>query len=287
MFCACEKEIDILLSPKEKKIVINSFFNDEEFMHVNISSNQPSTDGDTVHFIDNACVLLYSYDVFLDTLLLNTDGDYVSDKVIPEINIPYKLKVEVPGLTTATTDFSRIPVAVKYLSLDTSSYVDNISGREFRHVKIRFKDIENTPNYYLLYMIWVGTRYEYDADSTITDSSKTKAAYGWGDGINIPRSGKLLFSDELVENDTIEKNLYFRKDMYGSGLGGSDNLKAYFKLCTVSEEYYLYGKSYAEQNFGIDYSMLVEPVPVYSNVNNGEGIFAGYGQCIDSVFYEK
>jgi len=33
--------------------------------------------------------------------------------------------------------------------------------------------------------------------------------------------------------------------------------------------------------------MFVEPVPVYSNINNGYGIFAGYGQCIDSVFYRE
>ena len=73
--------------------------------------------------------------------------------------------------------------------------------------------------------------------------------------------------------------------MYGSGLEKSDNLMAYFKLCTISEEYYLYGKSYTEQHNSIDFSMFVEPVSVFSNINNGEGIFAGYGQCIDSVYY--
>ena len=55
VFYSCEKELDLVLSPQEKRIVINSFFNDEEFLHVNISSTQPSTDGDTILFIDNAC----------------------------------------------------------------------------------------------------------------------------------------------------------------------------------------------------------------------------------------
>ena len=50
LISSCEKEIDINLSQEEKKIVINSFFNNEEFLHVNISSNQPSTDGDSVDF---------------------------------------------------------------------------------------------------------------------------------------------------------------------------------------------------------------------------------------------
>ncbi len=290
LISSCEKEIDIKLSQKEKKIVINSFFNNEEFLHVNISSNQPSTDGDTVDFIQNACVLLYDNDIFLDTLRWLSGGDYVSDKVIPGISIPYKLKVEVPGLSTATTDVSRIPVNVKHFSVDTSSYVDKISGKLVRHIRLKFKDIENTANYYLLYMVWEGTRYEYDMDSTIADSVKTYGKvrdYGQGQGIIVPYTGKLFFSDELMEGDTIERDIYFAQKIGGTDPASFNNLMAYINLCTISEEYYLYAKSYADQSFAIDFSLFVEPVSVFSNINNGYGIFAGYGQCIDSVFYRQ
>jgi len=286
LFCSCEKELPIVLSPKGKGIVINSFFNDEEFFYVNISSTQPSTDSDTAYFIDNAIVLLYENDIFLDTLTLRTDGNYFSDKIIPETDVPYKLEVEVPGIKTATTDFSQIPVAVKDFSLDTSTYIDILSKTEYRRVKLKFRDIENVTNYYLLYMNCLVTRYEYDTEGNIVDSIKTNVAYGWGrEGINIPHTSQLLFTDELMEGDTIERNLYIRKDMYGSGLGKFDNIVGYFKLCTISKEYFLYAKSYTQQYESIDWSVFVEPVTVFSNINNGEGIFAGYGQCIDSVYY--
>ena len=287
LLCSCEEELDISLTQKEKKIVINSFFNDNELIHVNISANQPATDKDTILFIDNACVLLYANDIFLDTLTFKGEGYYYSDEVIPEAGMSYNLRVEVPGMTTATTDYSQIPVVVKGFLLDTSSFIDKISDKEIREVILRFKDIENTTNYYLLHIMWEGTWYEYDADSNIVDTVKRKVSYGGGQGINIPASGKFLFTDELFEGDTIEKTLYFRKNLYGSGLEGSENVKAWFKLCTVSEEYYLYGKSCAEQNNSIDWSIFVEPVTVYSNVNNGVGIFAGYGYCIDSLYYEQ
>ena len=127
----------------------------------------------------------------------------------------------------------------------------------------------------------------YDADQNIVDSIKTKAAYGWGDATMIPHTGKLLFTNEFFEGDTIEKIIAARKHMPHSGLGEFDNLKAYFKLCTLSEEYYLYAKSFVDQHNSLDFSMFVEPVQVFSNINNGEGIFAGYGQAIDSVFYNE
>jgi hypothetical protein len=287
MFCSCEDELDIALSQKEKRIVINSFFNNEEYFHVNISSTQLSTDGDTVYFIDNARVLLYNNNVFLDTLLFETNGNYVSNKVLPEINMPYQLKVEVPGYTTATSDFAQIPVAVKDFSVDTFSHPVNVAGTKTWRLRIKFKDIENVDNYYLFYMIWSGTQYEYDPDSNIVDSVKSLLSYRWvqAPGIIIPYTGKLLFSDELSEGDTIEKNLYFTQNRGGPGLGQFNNLRAYFILYTISEEYYRYGKSSVDQNFSIDYSMFVEPVPVFTNINNGIGIFAGYGQCVDSVFY--
>ena len=82
-------------------------------------------------------------------------------------------------------------------------------------------------------------------------------------------------------------DIYFAKKIGGSDPEHFDNLKAYFKLSTISEEYYLYGKSYVEQSEAIDFSLFVEPVSVFSNINNGYGIFAGYGQCTDSVFYNK
>lgn len=288
IYFSCEKEVPIDLSLKEKRIVINSFFNNEEFMHVNLSSNQPSTDKDTAIFLDNAIVLLYENDLFLDTLKLRNKGNYFSDKIIPEKAVPYKLVVEVPGIQTATTDFSMIPVAVNDFSLDTSSFDEIFSGNEYRKVKLRFKDIENVPNYYLISMNWLATSYVYDTEGNVIDSIQTKVAYGWGsEGINIPYISQMVFSDELMEGDTIEKNLYFYKDMYGAGLQKYDHLMAYFKLCTISEEYYLYAKSYTEQYNSIDWAVFVEPVTVFSNIKNGYGIFAGYGQCIDSVFYRE
>ena len=196
----------------------------------------------------------------------------------------------MPDLTTATTDFSQIPFAVKSFSLDNPSYVDNILLKETQHVRLKFKDIENTTNYYLLNMIWEGTRYEYDMDNNIVDSVKTLgsgASYGLGQGIVVPYTNMLFFSDELLEGDTIAKDIYFAKKIGGSDPEHFDNLKAYFKLSTISEEYYLYGKSYVEQSEAIDFSLFVEPVSVFSNINNGYGIFAGYGQCTDSVFYNK
>lgn len=287
VICSCEDELDITLSPKARKIVINSFFNDEDFFHVNISENQPSTDNDTIYFINNACVLLYKNDVFLDTLKLKTNGNYYSDKVIPETGVSYNIKAEVPGISSVATAVSQIPVAVKEVSLDTSSIIEHPSNIPYRQVTLRFKDIANTQNYYLVYMIWVATRYVYDADSNIIDSVKREAIYGRGDGFNLPgyNSGRFLFTDQLMDGDTIEKNLFIRKDMYGANLGRYDHLMAYFRLCTISEDYYLYARSYTEQHSSIDYSMFSEPVSVYTNIQNGEGIFAGYGQCIDSLYY--
>ncbi len=112
--------------------------------------------------------------------------------------------------------------------------------------------------------------------------------YSQGQGFVVPYTGKLFFSDELTEGDTLERDIYFAQKIGGSDPRVFSSFNSiYLKLCTISEEYYLYAKSYADQSFAIDYSLFVEPVSVFTNVHNGYGIFAGYGQCVDTVLYRE
>jgi hypothetical protein len=54
------------------------------------------------------------------------------------------------------------------------------------------------------------------------------------------------------------------------------------ELRTVSEEYYLYYNSLSRQRTGNN-GPFADPVMIYGNVENGQGIFAGYNASVDSV----
>ncbi len=55
---------------------------------------------------------------------------------------------------------------------------------------------------------------------------------------------------------------------------------------------YLYLQSYNKQTPGFDNLFdnfqqgLIEPIPIYTNVEGGLGIFAGYAIAQDSVYFE-
>ena len=90
-----------------------------------------------------------------------------------------------------------------------------------------------------------------------------------------------LFNGDEYTIDIIADEFYFtgEKGEYGEEYN-VDSLAVIFSK--VSEEYYWYETSY--QSFLSSRYSFAQPVQVYSNVENGHGIFAGYSttrQIID------
>ena len=89
------------------------------------------------------------------------------------------------------------------------------------------------------------------------------------------QSDKLLFNDLLFDGETATFKINLNELSYYSYL--------VMNLYSCSEEYYLYNKSYqtAIETTGDPFA---QPVQVFSNINNGHGIFGGF-QLSSKIIY--
>ena len=98
----------------------------------------------------------------------------------------------------------------------------------------------------------------------------------------------IIFSDELFNGEETNIPISFRYPCINSNSGGtiaSDySLVVYF--LSITEEYYLYRKSLYKHLFSQQtdiWNGAIEPVNMYSNVNGGYGVFAGYSLITDTI----
>jgi len=155
-------------------------------------------------------------------------------------------------------------------------------GEEILQMSIGLNDNAATENYYQIGLSSISTYeyYDYELDSLITYSQKEDLwAYPvdpWLDNIANASENGLSFSDATFNGTNIVLNLSTYIYSYNT-----NETKILIDLYSISEEYYNYLKSkslYEESD-----PAFSEPVQIFSNIENGLGIFAGASISSDSV----
>lgn len=292
---SCRKIIDIDIPAKDRKIVINSLICTDSVIKVNISRSLNILDIVDFKYLSNAEVNLYENDLDIGRLDYKSNGTYLLPGFYPTENRNYRIKVSVPEMKTATAE-AFIPKQLHWpITIDTSMGVTTgdpfYAGYYYCYEQsvncvIRFKDDGNTENYYW-FNIW-GNRtshiwdYQYSEDSLINEPSYLyfnsddpiiDSWVKWGER-------GFVFSDKLYNGKNIEFKISICKDAFGE----SDTIVVYFNLCNINKDYYLYTKS-LEMHMEVQEDPIAEPVQVYTNVENGLGIFSGYSALTDSISF--
>lgn len=274
-FISCRKVLDIELPSKDGKIVINSFFNNNEQLTVNISKSLHILDNVESKLLNDAIVNIYEDNVFKEKLTNINNGNYITN-FIPSKGKTYKVSVSYSSLKDAYSENS-IPATTNIISVDSSTvYSTNNSGINGNgesnpqyQLKIKFKDPESIKNYYSLKLyhknqgyIYKNTNYQdyypmyFSSNDLIIESWQfNETAY---------------FSDDFIDGKVYE--IIINIDKYN--LPYIDN-EVIIELNSVSKEYFLYCKSYNLYQ-SVNNNPFSEPVQVFNNIENGFGIFAGY-----------
>ena len=88
-----------------------------------------------------------------------------------------------------------------------------------------------------------------------------------------------VFNDKLFNGNHYKFTFGPSHTVYNGNIG--DNYESvYFILRNVSREYYLYKRSFALHEW-VQGNPFAEPVPVFTNIENGFGIFAGFNQVVE------
>jgi hypothetical protein len=187
------------------------------------------------------------------------NGVYVADPVdiFDEVGAEYKIMINAPGFPVAEARQTKpSPVFI-----DTAFFVPNIAinedGQRFDGYRISITDPPGSENYYML------TCSKFTSDSTFLWSISLNSL----DPLLSPADGgTLLFSDDSFDGKSREFDIY-SSDF--SSTGGSLR----FDLWHISRELFQYQLS-IYQYLNNDFDFFNEPVVIFSNIDQGLGIFS-------------
>ncbi|RLD59995.1 MAG: hypothetical protein DRJ01_10435 [Bacteroidetes bacterium] len=283
LLASCRKPIDMDLHNIKSKLVVNSLFSPDSLFKVNITKDISPLKciQNYNNYIDaKATVLLYENNNFIDTLKFIKNGDYIST-FKPSVNNDYKIVVEAQGYTTVEAH-NDIPKKIPITSISKERKEGLESGYAWYNIYINFKDPTEEKNYYLLRGV---PQYIDFCELSSEDPVISK----W-DEYN---SKLFVFDDELFNGKSYQITLKGLVDEGRLDYDYMDSLKYLaFNLHSITKEFYFYAKSCNSQGevgdelFDLFQQGLSEPVPIYTNIENGLGIFAGYSVSSDTVRFE-
>lgn len=262
---ACTKEISLDIDSHESKIVVNSFFSPQGPLQVNISKSTPIISDDTLSYIPIAEVELFTQDTLIGKLAYDQQGFYNLPTKL-EAKKEYFITVSVPGFKSVSSH-DIIPSSVPIIIFDTISL-----NEKYLYCEITFKDITDELNYYLLD---VTSKYPVvnedsilskQVDITISDNIVENGSSG-----DIYK--RIYFSDKFIQGATYELSFLLDKKSLNSV---SNTLYVNFK--SISKNFYNYIETY--------YKSQTRQLDVYTNIDGGYGLFAGYDLSQDSIIIQ-
>lgn len=296
---SCEKTIEIDLGEAETIIVVNSVLDTDSLISVSLSRSRHILDNADITSVNDAVIQLFENGDFIENLFHRGNGIYLSS-IKPKSLSKYKIIATHPLLNdvSAETDVLK-PVPI--ISIDTVLTFDEYNN-EVYNVSLRFKDPAGEKNYYAIAVYnrltideWDSSIISYDTvyiDESTYEIHITYGAYvereyyervwiNYNDVIVEAFSGgKILFSDDIINGELYTMRLSFSR----WNLRGDKNM-LYFDLISLSEPLYKYYVSLGN-HFWNQGDPFAEPVVVYTNINNGVGVFGSAVKHRDSIFFE-
>ncbi|MFP4367333.1 MAG: DUF4249 domain-containing protein [Bacteroidales bacterium] len=282
IFAGCYEKVDWDAPPFESKPVMNSILVAGKPVKVHVSLAVPYGANKSI-IVEDAEVNLFVDGVFAETLVYQEEGNYQS-QLVAEIDKEYVCEVHVDNYPVVRGS-TIIPKPVKILGIEHINIagVDE-EGLTFPAVKITF---ENNPDIFTCNEViintisrygQVGQQYSRAWISNFTDPVLLN------EGLPIT-----VFSNEIIENDS-----YTMTINYSTGHRSSDGgpmvpifqpLKVEFR--TLSQSYYQYARRLYLYEYNNDEPFfsggVLTPFTLYSNIENGYGIFAGYSFVTSAV----
>jgi len=279
---SCEKVIDINIPDSERKIVINSIIHPGSEVVVNASRSLSVMEDNNFVFLDDATISLYEDDQSVGNLNFFADGLYYLPDFHPSVNKTYRIEASSPNLQSVSAT-TTIPGLAVMGELDTLTIADEWGGESLR-VGYTIADPGQEKNRYALAI--TATHKVFDWVKMVKlDSLTTYPVYfefltSGTDGLQnriIDDNSTVYFGGKVFITDALFNGLEFDVEltMGKFSFAGADTVLLDIAVEHVDEAYYLYALSsqhYRRSNG----NPFAEPVSVYTNIDEGFGIFSGY-----------
>ena len=277
---SCEKVIPFDENEVSPKMAINGIFQSDTNWRIHVSSSRSVIDSASFNNITNASAfILDGNENLVEELMHDTNGFYIGS-TSPQENLNYYLFVDHPTLNSVRSQ-NVIPSLINIIGIDTATSYSN--GEKYLDLIINFEDPGNITNYYLVetYMVSEGLEIE-NGDTLFAEIDTNKAFMLLNDEVfqngGSPWQDQGLFNDILFNGQSKSLEISLPNEDYFWNEAGYiwsyRNIGLRFYLHNISQDYYYYRRSLELYNQASD-NPFAQPVQVYSNIENGFGIFAG------------
>lgn len=291
MLIACSKEISFKESEFKKMLVVNGLICPDSLISVNVRRTSSILSTENL-IVENADVILFKNNVAVDTLLYHDQGNYLSANHYASAGNIYSVTVKSSGYPDVYA-VDTVPNATSILdgTIVSGNTFDEYGDPHFDY-EIMINDSPEK-NYYELFLI----RQQFPNKFTTSYFISFQIEPVIADPVLRAESDldyspfTFLFSDKLFNGQK-----YFMKNKFMSAATGGNFAERfapepevnYAILRTVSRNYFNYRKlwlrHYRNQQIGnkveepLSTTLVGNPIPMYSNIVGGYGIFAAYNQ---------
>ena len=322
LFCSCETDVDLDLIQHDSLLVVNGMLDANSPISINVSHSRGALDEAKITSIKDATIILYENDIELGQMLIDSTPQpiqlthtvfpnnyhhhdtvyYYYYDTYPNAGSTYSIQVSHPDYKTAFAT-TRMPEELNFLSVElfTDTTVSTLPHTGYYNTafNIHFNDNPLEKNFYrtVLYNYWgnVDLAKDYFGELSLhtTDSAGAVRLHSndaslmytdLGLSLDYPEyffSGHhAMFDDDLFNGETKDLSFHVEYDLEQGCLW---NDQQFLLMAVYNEDAYYYFKSIAKSNSFLNTPINSEPVPIYSNIENGVGIFAGYSILFQNI----
>jgi hypothetical protein len=277
---SCKKVVQNTFDDIEQVPVVNSILKADSTLLINLSYSA-NLNPSKIKYIENASIRFFIDDNLEEILSNGKDGMYISN-IIVESGKQYSCEIDIPGydMLTCETTIPQKKNIIDIIHRDLA-YTDE-EGIIYPAIDITFENDINSTQYFEIIIKYIRTWDDEEHNS-----------YASLVGIDNPVIINEGLPIAVFSNELITDSIYTMSLNYFTG-GTSWNITTTYptivELHSISFDYYKYLKQLylfrqAVNNYNLTGS--TPPVQIYSNVENGYGIFAGYSNYVSDTIYPE
>lgn len=227
-----------------------------------------------IEMIPQAKIVLWENDNCVDSLVYNPQTRYFEGKVKPMAGNKYHCKAYFPDNTVLSAN-SELPQTTSILKWEVLPNIgENSDGQEYSRLNFTIPVKKDKIYFYELLIRHTETWKDPVVYNSVYETEKAYRACQIANIIDPVLKheevmNKVLFSTSLMQENTYDMQV----DFFSSHVKD-----LYIILRSISEEYYYFARSIDRYEQGRFPSILENPTAytVYSNIENGKGVFCGY-----------
>lgn len=280
LFLSCETVVDVELPKHEPMIVVNSIGNPDEPWELNLSLSKGILNEGKIEILNKAKVEILENGNPISSFNHYSDGIYKSTGAKPKTNVNYELRVSNDGFETVTSS-CKIPEPIGIESVTVDTIDTQWEDEKELEITISFTDVPNIENFYSFSMFRIST---WEGRTDVSSMYFSSNDLLIRDEDRILDEGRKYYGEEAFFDDTILDGKNYKLKVYVYFHNRSDGKINYeIVLSSLTKEYYKYLETRDAQIRTGD-NPFAEPVIIYSNIENGLGIFAGYSSSRYRLF---